>query len=133
MKILNGFTLLFILSGFSLAEELQFEHLSVSDGLSQPVILCILQDSKGLMWFGTEDGLNRYDGYKFTIYKREPNNPNSLSGNYIWSIQEDSEGILWVGTNEGLNRFDTIHQTVKRYYHDENNPTSLSHSDVRAV
>ena len=133
VKILTALSILCVLLRFSHADEPQFEHLSVAEGLSQSTVLCILQDSKGLMWVGTENGLNQYDGYQFTVYKHHPNNPNSLSSNYIWSIQEEREGILWVGTNNGLNRFDTIHQTVKQYFHHDNDPSSLSHNDIRAV
>ncbi len=115
------------------AQELKFEHLSVAEGLSQSAVLCILQDSHGFMWFGTEDGLNKYDGYQFTVYKHDPGNPNSLSNNYIWAIHEDDTGILWVATGNGLNKFDLAHDTFVHYRHDENDPKSLSHNDVRAV
>lgn len=124
---------LFTLSHSSLAEEIKFEYLSVSEGLSQPVVFAILQDSQGFIWVGTENGLNRYDGYQFTVYKHNANNPNSLSSHYIWALQQDQAGILWVGTDKGLNRFDTVNLTVKRYLHDDNNPNSLSHNDVRTL
>lgn len=133
MKFSNSLWFLFLLTNFSSAAELRFEHFSVSEGLSQSTVLCILQDSKGFMWFGTENGLNRYDGYKFTVYKRDPENPNSLSNNYIWALQEEPAGVLWIATNNGLNRFDTIQQTITRYFHDETNPNSLSHNDIRAL
>jgi two-component system, sensor histidine kinase ChiS len=112
---------------------IKFEHLTVADGLSQSTVLCILQDNKGFMWFCTEDGLNKYDGYKFTVYKHEPDNPNTLSANYIWSLHEDHTGILWVATGNGLNKFDPAHETFEHYRHDKNDPDSLSHNDVRAV
>jgi len=113
--------------------QLKFEHLTVADGLSQSVVLCILQDSQGFMWFGTEDGLNKYDGYKFTVYKHDPDNPNSLSHNHVWSLHEDELGILWVGTAEGLSKFDLAHETFVHYQHDEKDPNSLSANDVRAI
>jgi len=113
--------------------ELKFKHLTVSDGLSQSTVLSILQDSQGFMWFGTEDGLNKYDGYKFTVYKHDQNNPNTLSNNYIWSIHEDEPGILWVGTANGLNKFDVKNNTFVHYKHDDKDPNSLSHNDVRAI
>jgi PAS domain S-box-containing protein len=86
--------------------EMRFERFSVKNGLSQSTVLTILQDSKGFMWFGTEDGLNRYDGYEFVIYKHNPDNPASLSCSKIHAIYEDREGVLWIGTENGLNRFD---------------------------
>jgi len=86
---------------------LRFERISVEHGLSHSTVNCILQDSKGFMWFGTDDGLNRYDGYSFTVYKHNPDDPHSLSHNRVWSLFEDASGVLWVGTyGGGLNRFD---------------------------
>ena len=88
-------------------ENLKFKHLSVEAGLSHSTVNCILQDSKGFMWFGTDDGLNKYDGYSFTVYKHNPDDPFSISHNQIWSLFEDSSGTLWIGTyGGGLNRFD---------------------------
>ncbi len=86
-----------------------FEHLTVKHGLSQGSVLCILQDSKGFMWFGTQDGLNRYDGYHVKVFKNIPGDSTSLNGSYILTIAEDSNQTLWIRTNEGgtiLNRFD---------------------------
>ena len=84
-----------------------FEHISVAQGLSQDSVNCILQDRQGLMWFGTEDGLNRYDGYGFAVYRHDPRDPNSLSHNRVRAIHEDADGILWIGTaGGGLDRFD---------------------------
>jgi two-component system sensor histidine kinase ChiS len=94
---------------FSTAENgqsLRFEHLSVGDGLSQDTVICILQDHKGFMWFGTGDGLNRYDGYDFTVYRHDPLDPTSLSSSEIATMYEDRQGTLWVGTAAGLDRFD---------------------------
>jgi ligand-binding sensor domain-containing protein len=68
---------------------LSFNHLGVENGLSQSAITCIFQDSKGFMWFGTQDGLNRYDGYNFKIFKNDPDDTTSLSDNFIFSIYED--------------------------------------------
>lgn len=87
---------------FSQREHLQFEHLGTSEGLSQSNVLCILRDSRGFMWFGTRDGLNRYDGYKFTVYKNDPHNPASISNNFIRAIAERKNGDLWIGTSGGL-------------------------------
>jgi signal transduction histidine kinase/ligand-binding sensor domain-containing protein len=87
--------------------DISFEHISIDRGLSQSSVNCILQDEKGFMWFGTQDGLNKYDAYGFTVYRPIPGDPNSLSHNYILSLHQDQEGDLWVGTNGGgLNRFE---------------------------
>ncbi|MFQ5675345.1 MAG: two-component regulator propeller domain-containing protein [bacterium] len=72
----------------------RFRHLSIDDGLSQSTVLCALQDRRGFMWFGTQDGLNRYDGAGFKIYKHRPDDPNSLSENWVWSLFEDSLGYI---------------------------------------
>jgi signal transduction histidine kinase/ligand-binding sensor domain-containing protein len=88
-------------------QDLKFEHISAKHGLSHSTVNCILQDSKGFMWFGTDDGLNKYDGYSFTVYKHDPDDPHSLSHNRVQSLLEDQSGVLWVGTyGGGLNRFD---------------------------
>ena len=76
----------------------RFEHLSIEDGLSQNAGLDIFQDSRGYLWIGTQDGLNRYDGYSFKVYKHDPDDPTSLSHNSILEIAEDSKGFLWIGT-----------------------------------
>lgn len=88
------------------APDLQFQRYTVDDGLSQGSIFCILQDRSGFMWFGTEQGLNRFDGYNFLVFEYQPDDPNSLGGNYILSIHEDTAGTLWIGTRDGgLNKF----------------------------
>ena len=75
-----------------------FTNISIEQGLSQSVVICILQDSQGFLWFGTQDGLNRYDGYEFKIYKNDPDDIQSLSNDWVTSIVEESDGTLWIGT-----------------------------------
>lgn len=92
---------LFILLHASInAQQIKFKHFTSEQGLSQNFISCTLQDSKGFMWFGTKDGLNRYDGYEFKVYRHDSFDTTSLSGNWITSIFEDSEKRLWIGTND---------------------------------
>lgn len=113
---------------------LRFDHISIEQGLSQSSVRVIFQDSRGFMWFGTEDGLNRYDGYTFKTYKPDPDVPNSLSDRWITSILEDTDGYLWIGTRlGGLNRFDPRTQDFKRYLHDDINPLSLSDNHVNVL
>jgi PAS domain S-box-containing protein len=95
--------------------------------------VCTCQDSKGFLWFGTYDGLNRYDGYHFKVYKNDPDNPYSLSKNNIECIFEDHLGMLWIGTEDGLNYFDRESEKFFRYKNDPNNPNSLSNNYVRYV
>jgi ligand-binding sensor domain-containing protein/serine phosphatase RsbU (regulator of sigma subunit) len=98
--------ILIFLSGLFLKDiwaqnNIRFNHLTVEDGLSQSAVTCILQDKKGFMWFGTQDGLNRYDGYNFRVFKNNPSDSTSLSDNFIFSIYEDQVGILYIETQSG--------------------------------
>ena len=110
---------------------LQFEHLSVADGLSHSAVTAILQDRRGFMWFGTQSGLNRYDGYEIRVFKYDPDDSTGLSHNWIVGLLEDSSGAIWVGTfGGGLNRFDPETQTFTAFRHNPDDPTSLSHDLV---
>jgi len=84
---------------------LKFKHFSIAEGLSQSSVLEILQDNKGFLWFGTRDGLNKYDGHSFKTYRHNSVDPYSISNSYIRSLFQDEEGTLWVGTNYGLNKY----------------------------
>jgi ligand-binding sensor domain-containing protein/two-component sensor histidine kinase len=112
-------TIFFTLLNLSITlsqESIKFNRLSINDGLSQSSVECIIQDSLGFLWFGTEDGLNRYDGYTFTVFKNDPDNPHSLSNNDIWCLFVDSRNILWIGTySGGLNRYDPKTETFFRF------------------
>ncbi|MBX7043346.1 MAG: hypothetical protein K1X85_10640 [Ignavibacteria bacterium] len=88
------------------SDRIRFQNLSIDDGLSQSAVMCILQDSLGFIWLGTQDGLNRYDGRKFVIYKSDNTSDDSISSNLIYSLFEDSEGNVWIGTLSGLCRYD---------------------------
>ncbi|MBX3057193.1 MAG: response regulator [Anaerolineae bacterium] len=111
--------------------DLKFTHLSLEEGLSQTTVITILQDSRGFMWFGTQDGLNRYDGYNFVVYRNDPNDLNSLGDNRIRAIVEDSSGMLWIATEAGgLNKYDPDTDTFTRYRHDPDNPNSLKNNKV---
>ena len=88
-------------------EELRLESYTIDNGLSQNMVQAICEDRQGFMWFGTKDGLNRFDGHQFVVYRSEPGSKNTLSDNNILSVFEDKAGNLWVGTNSGgLNYFD---------------------------
>jgi ligand-binding sensor domain-containing protein len=89
------------ISVFPQAGNIKFENISTKEGLSQSSPNCIIQDTRGIIWIGTEDGLNKYDGYNFTVYKPEVNNPGSISNNRIKCILESGDGILWIGTTGG--------------------------------
>jgi ligand-binding sensor domain-containing protein len=96
----------------------EFDRLVRSDGLSQSSVNCMIRDHEGFMWFGTQDGLNRYDGKNFRVFQNQPGDAASLSNNYIVSICEDEEGFLWIGTmTGGLNRFDKHTETFHIFQH----------------
>lgn len=84
----------------------RFEHFTTEQGLSENYIYTIIQDSKGFLWIGTHDGLNRYDGYRFKKFKHNPADSNSLPNNTINSICEDKDGNIWLGTNAGICKYD---------------------------
>jgi signal transduction histidine kinase/ligand-binding sensor domain-containing protein len=94
---------------------MRFRRFSTEDGLSQTHINAILQDDQGFMWFASMYGLNRYDGYKFKVFKHEPGNPNSLSGVHNYSLFKDHSGMLWVGCEEFLDKFDPVTETARHY------------------
>lgn len=86
--------------------DITFNHLTIENGLSQSAVTCIFQDKDGFMWFGTQDGLNRYDGYHFKIFKNVPSDSTSLSDNFIFSIYEDTSGTLFIETQSGkINKY----------------------------
>ena len=113
--------------------DVRFTHLTTNDGLSQGYVTAILQDRRGFMWFATRDGLNRYDGNAFVVYKNNPSDPGSLSSNFIQDLMEDGHGDLWIATNTGVNKFDPTTERVTRYLHDPNNPNSIGGAYVASI
>ncbi|WP_346239206.1 ligand-binding sensor domain-containing protein [Niabella insulamsoli] len=98
--------ILLLVSGLpSKAQQYHFRHYQVEDGLSNNTSICTLQDSKGFLWFGTKDGLNRFDGYTFKVFRHNPADPSSIGNNSIWRLYEDEEGMIWVGTERGLYQY----------------------------
>lgn len=111
-----------------------FEKLSLAQGLSQSIVEGILQDRRGFLWFATEDGLNRWDGYRITVFRNVAGNPRSLSYNDLKCLLEDRSGMIWVGTFEGgLNRFDPATGDVTRFRFALADATSLPANIVRAL
>lgn len=130
------FLVLFSVQAMSQVEELLEEkyvidRISIDQGLSQSIVQAVFQDSKGFLWFGTQDGLNRYDGSSFNIYRFEPGNTNSLSNGSITAVCEDRRGNLWVGTLAGLNMISG--STITRYLAIPSNPNSLSSDNVTCL
>jgi signal transduction histidine kinase/ligand-binding sensor domain-containing protein len=116
------------------ATSVPFEHLGVDQGLSENAVIAIAQDSQGYLWFGTRDGLNRYDGYSFTTFTPQPNDENSLADGFVTALHVDREGILWIGTfHGGLHQYDPASGGFTRYQNNPDDPNSLSHNRVRAI
>lgn len=108
------------------AQDVTFRHLAVEDGLSQNTINCIYQDHYGFMWFGTQDGLNCFDGLGFTTYRSVPEDSATLSHNWIWDITEDASNNLWIATWNGLTKYDRSLRTFKRFLPDSSDNRSIS-------
>ncbi|NUN70836.1 MAG: hypothetical protein HUU02_14130 [Bacteroidetes bacterium] len=113
--MLRSILLFFICSLPLTAQSLKFRHLGIEQGLSQSSVMCMLQDSDGFLWFGTWDGLNRYDGYTFVHYRHDPQDSSTLSNNSIIAMAEAPDGKLWIGTaTRGINVLDRRNGEVQR-------------------
>ncbi len=114
LRIMEPFKNKFLLTGIYLliginillGQGIRFDHYAVKDGISQSEVLSVFQDSERYMWFGTQNGLNKFDGYSFENYFFDPSDTNTISSSWIFDITEDDNGFLWIGTKGGLNRFD---------------------------
>jgi signal transduction histidine kinase/ligand-binding sensor domain-containing protein/CheY-like chemotaxis protein len=109
-------------------------NLNSTAGLSQNSVQAIFKDRHGFMWFGTQDGLNKYDGYRFSIYKHVPNDPYTLGANDISTITEDGEGNIWVGTRlGGISRYDSTLDQFINFINDPKKSNSLSDNTVTVI
>lgn len=114
--------------------DLKFTHLTTSHGLSQSTVTSILKDRFGYMWFGTMDGLNKYDGYNFTVYRHDPVKPGSIPASDVNTLYEDREGNLWIGTNGGaLSRYDRATDSFVHYKENLLNPQAISDKAVNTI
>lgn len=123
------FSFFIVFGVFSQNNKYRLNNLSTINGLSQSSVITIHQDEIGQMWFGTRDGLNRYDGNRFTVFRNNPKDSTSISNNDILSIQKDKSGNLWIGTYNGLNCYNPVKNTFKQYFH-ANNDKSLCNNTV---
>ena len=114
-------------------ENVKFTHITTGDGLSQSTVTCILKDKYGFMWFGTEDGLNKYDGYRFTIYRNNLSDKSSVAGNSISALYEDKAGNLWIGSKGGLSRYNRLSNTFINYYANPTDNSTLTNSSINAI
>jgi ligand-binding sensor domain-containing protein/signal transduction histidine kinase len=109
---------------------IRFQRITINEGLSLSSVYCIFQDSKGFMWFGTEDGLNKFDGKNFKVYRPDPANRNSLTYRWIEHIIEDPYGNLWFGSRGGLNCFDPKKEIFIQYKHKTDDISGISNDTI---
>jgi signal transduction histidine kinase/ligand-binding sensor domain-containing protein/CheY-like chemotaxis protein len=113
---------------------IRFTSLSLEDGLSQATVTAVVQDPAGFMWFGTQDGLNRYDGYQFVQFKHDPKDPASLRNNSIFALHLDQNGEVWVGTEGGgLSRWNASAESFQHYGSENGAPENLTTARVRVI
>lgn len=123
--------ILFLTTAFS--QDFRFKYFGLNDGLADVYIYDIFEDHAGILWIGTQDGLNSFDGSVFNTYRYEPNNPKSLSDLYVFKILEDQHRNIWVATSKGLNKFDRKTRTFSRYYASEKLENTISHNVIRSL
>jgi diguanylate cyclase (GGDEF)-like protein len=134
LSLLTSFLLSHSVIADAFSKSIQFDRFSVSEGLPSANIFKIIQDKKGFIWLATEEGVVRYDGYYFRVFKHEIGKSDDISGNYITTMKEDSRGYLWIGTvGNGLNRFDPTTEEFVHYKYDKNDLNSLSNDTVLAI
>ncbi len=112
-----------------------FDHITTREGLSQSTVNYIIQDRNGFLWFATYDGLNKYDGYTFKVYRKNDKDKTSLSSDDIIFLMEDNDGYIWIvnGSRTGLNRFDPESETFENFIHNPTDPESLSGNRIYNV
>ncbi|HEY8929238.1 MAG TPA: two-component regulator propeller domain-containing protein [Mucilaginibacter sp.] len=131
--ILRSILLLLPFVSFAQISDVRFRHISNEQGLSNSTINCIFQDSRGFIWFGTRDGLNRYDGVNVAVYKTKPGDTASISDNFIRCMYEDASHKIWIGTSAGLNVFNPVTNAFTRYNHKKNNNNTITNDVVSAI
>lgn len=126
---------LLLISGSSYSQDvdLTFDYYGVEDGLSQSEVYCTFQDSRGLIWIGTQAGLNRFDGRNFISYDKDPLNPKAISSGWIQAIDEDPSGNLWIGTRNGLNKFNPATEEFEHFLTSEEDINELGSNTIFGV
>lgn len=119
---------------FAQSQDFKFTNITIEDGLSHSKVNCIYQDRQGFLWFGTNEGLNKYDGYSFTAYQPDPDDPHSISANLVRCILEDSKGNFWIGTEAGgLNLYNRNDKSFVHFTADPLSPIRLSGNNVNSI
>ncbi len=128
------FLVVIVIAVPSMAQDVSIRQITSDNGLSHNTVSHLMQDSQGFIWITTIDGLNKYDGYQFTVYRHNPSDSTSISTNFLHHIYEDSRGTLWIGTRDrGINAFNRGTGEFTRYEHDPANPTGLSNNKVGSI
>jgi ligand-binding sensor domain-containing protein/signal transduction histidine kinase len=109
---------LVLLAGMANSQSFYFRHYQVENGLSNNAVICSAQDKQGFLWFGTKDGLDRFDGYTFKIFRNDPDDIGSIGSNFIHCLYEDKNGILWVGTENGLYKYNATTESFSLVHTD---------------
>lgn len=136
MRNPKSWMLLFLLLVFSIgmSAQLSFDHISVAQGLSQSTVLSIAKDGRGYLWFGTRDGINRYDGRTIKTYRHSDQNHKSISADdYIYAITKQKNGNLWIGTQNGLNIYQSELDAFEQIYHNDKDPQSIAGNAVLSI
>jgi len=118
---------------FAQNNTLTVQFFEIKDGLSQNHVNCVMQDHSGIIWTGTQDGLNKYNGYEFEIYRHNSNNSNSLSSNYINSIAEDKYSNIWIATQGGLNKYDPQKDIFTAFLNNPEDKNTISENYIYNV
>ncbi len=125
---------LFGLDAARAADGIQFANLSVEQGLSQTSVQAIMQDRRGFMWLGTQEGLNRFDGREFLHFFSDDSPDASLTHNWVWALHEDRQGRIWIGTDGGgLNRFDPATGDFVHFMHAQDDRATIAGNVVRTL
>jgi len=120
--------------GAQIDNSIVFETFNTESGLSASAVNQSIKDSKGFLWIATSNGLNRFDGLNYQVFKQEENNPNSLTGNSIRTLFEDSKGYIWIGTlKNGLNRYDYNTGKFTAFLHNDTDDNSISSNEILAI
>ena len=136
VKILSVFFITLILMSRLVAQtsQLKFDQIGLEQGLSQSTVNSIVEDKQGFIWFGTQDGLNRYDGYSIVVFKHNSTNSNSLSDNHTFCLINDRKGDLWIGTRYGgLDLYDLFKNKFFHFRHNKNDSTTISDDYITTI
>ena len=125
-KLFSILVISFLLLSNGYSQYYIFTNYSINNGLSQSVANCLFQDSRGYLWIGTQNGLNRFNGETFDVYSYNPVDSGSISNNWVYAITEDSDGNLWIGTKGGLNKYLVRQNKFKRISYKTNYPFDIT-------